>query len=784
MSLANVSALRRFVLPLSFLLSGPALAAQSTLTVNESNGLPAVSIGGVSALSGDFVFWKKSWAWAGLSTNFKAVAPFEYAVSGTNRDLDLDLVGRIRKASERQLVWDLDLDAGKTTPDAIGGGISFKLNLSAFASRLGEPELLPGNQGWGWGRPGGDRMVMRFDPPLAAVYFERGQKNEIRAFFYQGEVPKGRRHHTATLTVSGDIGIGPTTAERFGGDDPATWPTDVLDWRRAPVDLSFLNAPEKPAGKHGFLRAIKDQLVFEDGTPARFWGTNLTAGALFGTILREDIRLQARRLSQLGFNLVRIHHHDSEWVNPNVFGKDKARDERKLSPDSLATLDWWIKCLQDEGIYVWLDLHVGRQLTRVDGITGFDEISKGKPTADLKGYNYVNASIEQAMQRFNAAYVTHTNVFTGRRYTDDPAIIAMLITNENDVTHHFGNALLPDKNVPIHDALYMAAAKDFAARYGLPQDKTWRSWEHGPSKIFLNDLEHRFDVAMIAQLRALGVKAPLVTTSTWGDNPLSSLPALTAGDIIDAHAYGGTGELEKSPLSGANLMHWLAAAQVAGRPMSVTEWNVSPFPTPDRHAIPLYVAASARLQGWDALMQYAYSQSAMSRPSGPSNWESYNDPALIATLPAAALLYRRGDVREAGTVYAFAPTPAQLFGQSISPANAVALRTAAERGRLVIAHAADARAALAEEERHPGRRPRAHRPEHVADRSQSELGRIRHRRARTQLGSRHLHHQHGPHAGGDGVDRWQGDRACGRDGRRRDAQRHGRGAEPRRPCHP
>ncbi len=79
--------------------------------------------------------------------------------------------------------------------------------------------------------------------------------------------------------------------------------------------------------------------MFEDGTEARFWGTNLTAGALFGTMLREDIAIQARRLSQLGFNLVRLHNHDSPWVDPNIFGKGKSRDTTTLSEDALATLD-------------------------------------------------------------------------------------------------------------------------------------------------------------------------------------------------------------------------------------------------------------------------------------------------------------------------------------------------------------------------------------------------------------------------------------------------------------
>jgi hypothetical protein len=261
----------------------------------------------------------------------------------------------------------------------------------------------------------------------------------------------------------------------------------------------------------------------------------------------------------------------------------------------------------------------------------------------------------------------------------------MLITNENDLTNHFGNALLPNVNVPWHNARYTHEAEAFAARYELPKDRVLRSWEHGPSKLFLNEIERRFDVETIQALRAEGVKVPLATTSSWAGNPLSSLPALTAGDIIDAHSYGGFGELEKNPIYAANFINWIAAAQVVNKPLSVTEWNVSPFPTPDRHAMPLYVAGSASLQGWDALMQYAYAQGPINDRGVPSNWHAFNDPAMLATLPAAALLYRRRDVREADTLYVFAPDKRQLFEQLISPANSVALRTAAEKGKLSIA---------------------------------------------------------------------------------------------------
>jgi hypothetical protein len=231
----------------------------------------------------------------------------------------------------------------------------------------------------------------------------------------------------------------------------------------------------------------------------------------------------------------------------------------------------------------------------------------------------------------------------------------------------------------------MAAAKTFAEQHDLSTNLTWRAWQHGPSKLFLNELEQRFNVVMIEHLRRIGIQVPIATTSSWGNNGLSSLPALTAGDVTDMHSYGGIGQLEKNPLTSASIPNWIGAGQVVGTPLTVTEWNNEPFPTPDRHSLPLYMAGTASHQGWDALMQYAYSQQRMNGWVSASNWHAYNDPALLATLPAAALLYRRGDVHEANTTYVFAPSAERLFNQPITAANSALLRTAMEKGKLQIA---------------------------------------------------------------------------------------------------
>jgi hypothetical protein len=109
--------------------------------------------------------------------------------------LNIGLTGRIKKSSSQRLTWDFDFNARSTSTSVISGGISFKLDREKLGAERGEPELLTGNRAWRWGRPGATQREMRFDPPIASVYFERGRKSEVRAFFYAGDVAQGQRHY-------------------------------------------------------------------------------------------------------------------------------------------------------------------------------------------------------------------------------------------------------------------------------------------------------------------------------------------------------------------------------------------------------------------------------------------------------------------------------------------------------------------------------------------------------------------------------------------------------------
>jgi len=50
---------------------------------------------------------------------------------------------------------------------------------------------------------------------------------------------------------------------------------------RMPVDISFVFEDERPAGKHGFCQVKGENMYFEDGTLAKFWGVMVMVQPVF-----------------------------------------------------------------------------------------------------------------------------------------------------------------------------------------------------------------------------------------------------------------------------------------------------------------------------------------------------------------------------------------------------------------------------------------------------------------------------------------------------------------------
>jgi hypothetical protein len=587
--------------------------------------------------------------------------------------LRLHVAGRAWPEGDELLV-EYRLDADAAQDDLEGGGLAFTLRSDAriFGAQAPAPTRLDDGHGFAWDT-GRGALRFAFDDPGVRVEIDP-VTDDVRCSFYRDELAKGSRTITLRISLPPGSAHGRGTWARLAAPDP-TWHANTLPWDDVPVDLSFLNEDDRPAGRHGPVRIEGDALVRGDGVPLRLWGTNVAAYALFHA---DDatIAAQAHRLAAFGFNLVRIHHHDSAWVEPNVFGRRPA-DTRTLDDAALARIDRWIAALQAEGIYVWLDLEVGRTFTAADGIDAFEELERGR----THGAAYVNPSMAARMQEFARAYLGRDSSVTHRRVADDPGVAAVMLTNENDLTHHFGNLMGVDAGRPRHRAWLEQAVRGFSERTGVAVPDPLEPWRLGATKAALADVEAGFFRDATADLRALGYRGPIANTQVWGDDALYALPSLTSGDVVDVHSYGGPGTLSRNAHVDANLLHPIGASAVAGLPTTVSEWNI-PAPARDRFVGPTLVGATAALQGWDAMMLYVYASMPLEAPTRLEIWSSWDDPAILAMMPAAALMFRRGDVAPARERYAIALDRATVFDRSSHAQNLATVRSLVEQSEI------------------------------------------------------------------------------------------------------
>jgi hypothetical protein len=202
------------------------------------------------------------------------------------------------------------------------------------------------------------------------------------------------------------------------------WTPFHLPWE-APTD-AVANARfllEAPAGKHGPITVRDGHLAFKNGKRVRFWATNLSGEACCPP--PEVAPRAADRLAKFGFNLVRFHGLDSQWGKA-LFPRN-APDTQHFDPEQLDKLDRMIAEMEKRGIYINLNLHVGRHFKPGDGL----------PQTESLGYAKYCVLFDPRMIELQKDYarklLTHRNPHTGRAYADDPAVVIIELTNENSL---------------------------------------------------------------------------------------------------------------------------------------------------------------------------------------------------------------------------------------------------------------------------------------------------------------------------------------------------------------
>ena len=481
------------------------------------------------------------------------------------------------------------------------------------------------------------------------------------------------------------------TAQR----DYSKWFSFELKNKKSPdalVHLSFLL--DAPAGKHGFLKVKAGKFVFEDGTPGRFWGTNIhSSNTLFPT--KEQAEAVTDTLARYGVNLVRLHLTeycliDEAFADRQHFISDAAKLER---------FDYYIKCFKDRGIYLLLDSVSGlsaRNFTGSDGVAGYKEYFSHRPWA------YYDPVLIELGRKYMKDYLTHVNKYTGKSLINDPGIAMLMIINEQSVFFDWQKKSgTPDYYKKILAKLYSQwLMKTYGGREAVikawtrngvsallegedpakgnieplncedlgESSKKWNSANSEPrvkdSVRFYKDLQTTYYYDMKEYLKSIGCKVPVAGTNIIYD--AAELETHLAMDYTSQNVYfdhvalnaDGSLTMKNIPMTRVNpvdgeqvlIEQPVAAVKLDKLPVSSTETDAM-WPHEWRASHLISLSTTSALQDWDAMFQYAYmggwgytwdQSEKFEQIANPT--VEFNDPAVFGTFPVSSLIYHRRDV--------------------------------------------------------------------------------------------------------------------------------------------
>ncbi len=466
-----------------------------------------------------------------------------------------------------------------------------------------------------------------------------------------------------------------------------------VDWRDnadSLINVSFLL--DAPAGKDGFLRTSNGHLAKPNGERFRIWGVNFTGASCFPS--KRDAPVVAQHLARFGINCVRFHFLDSNW-SASVFVKGRD-DTRALDERQLDLWDYFVAELKRRGIYTNINLNVGRNYRKGDGVRDYEYLGLAKVV------NYFDRRVQQLHKEYAEQLLTHYNPYTKSQYRHEPAVATIELVNENsiveawfsdrllgkntekrpgtwsDITASYANQLTEKYNTWLAGRLSRAELKALRKIAGVGEDEpvsrlTKSQFAAAPRKrfhleaAFYMDLERNYFEAMYSFLKEdLGVRFLIVGTSDHGHSK-SGYPLLTSTsqmDIVDGHVYWQhpsystdprtnrrTFSIKNTPMVNDpfnSTIVQLSRSAVAGKPYTVSETN-HPFPSEYACEGIGILAAYSAFHDWDGIYLYTFEH------KNPEEWKSKiaghfdirADPVKMCNIAACAAMFLRGDVRPA-----------------------------------------------------------------------------------------------------------------------------------------
>ena len=469
----------------------------------------------------------------------------------------------------------------------------------------------------------------------------------------------------------------------------------TIDWREnedSLVDLSYLL--DAPAGKDGFIRIRNGHLTKPAGERFRIWGVNFTSASCFPS--KEHAPTVAKHLARFGINCVRFHFLDTNG-STSLFIKDR-EDTRALNPQQLDRFDYFVAELKKQDIYTNINLNVGRNYRKGDGVKDYEYLGLAKVV------NYFDEHVQALHKEYAGQLLTHYNPYTKSEYRHEPAVAVVELVNENsiveawfsdrllgkntnkrpetwtDITAWYANQLTVRYNEWLKEQLSSTELKALRNMAGVKEDEliprlTKNDFAAAPKKrfhleaAFYMELENNYFQKMYSYLKEeLGLRALVVGTSdhNHGKTGYPLLTSTSQMDIVDGHVYWQhpqyltdpennrrTFSIKNTPMVNEpfnSTVVQLSRSAVAGKPYTVSETN-HPFPNEFAcEGIPILAAYSA-FHDWDGIFFYTFEHKDPKEWDAkmPGHFEIRPDPVRMTNLAAGALMFLRGDVRTALT---------------------------------------------------------------------------------------------------------------------------------------
>lgn len=467
----------------------------------------------------------------------------------------------------------------------------------------------------------------------------------------------------------------------------------TMDHRRgallhSPVDVSFLL--DARAGKHGFIQIKNGHLATSDGQRIRFWGVNITDWSKGSRQIpsMQDAPFWAATLARFGVNCVRFQFLDLE--TPRGLIDSRRQDTRTLDAEQLDREDFFIDQLEKRGIYIDLNLLVGRPFKTADGVQDAQLLRQGAKGTSLFDLRMIELQKEYARQ-----LLAHRNPYTKLKYTDDPAVAIVEINNENALNigyrapspfyrqelsgmynqwltkHRTSEQIAELRSISGVDANTLVPLITWRGQAATaPPERFYAEAE------FYNDVQRDYFTDMENYLkRELGAKSLVIATADH-NHAASGYPILLATsslDVIDGHTYWQHPNMYVRKSTMVNdpfnsTVVELSRSAIAGKPYIVSEVN-NPFPNDYAgEGIPI-LAAYGALQDWDGIFWYTF------EPKIDPAWKPYVgdpfdislDPVKMPELAAGALMFLRSDIEKARKVVQRSYTEKQVFDSMLLP---------------------------------------------------------------------------------------------------------------------